>query len=93
MTSEAAADSDLYSASVEDLATVACFLTVQEMRFGPRKVQNPEMDFRRFRAQKSVRPAQDGPVGPVQQGPVRVYARRTRGSGMGGNGSAVSRGV
>lgn len=38
--SEVAAESDLYSTSVEDLATVACFFTVQAMRFGPRKEQN-----------------------------------------------------
>ncbi|KAI0504645.1 hypothetical protein KFK09_015597 [Dendrobium nobile] len=46
ITSEVAAERDRYSTSVEDLAMVTCFLTVQETRFGPRKVQNPEMDLR-----------------------------------------------
>ncbi|KAI0527565.1 hypothetical protein KFK09_003169 [Dendrobium nobile] len=44
-TSNVAEDRDLYSASIDDLATVFCFFTDQEIKFGPRKVQNPEIDF------------------------------------------------
>ena len=33
-----------YSASVDERATVGCFLACQEMRLGPRKMQNPVVD-------------------------------------------------
>ncbi|KAI0494907.1 hypothetical protein KFK09_025053 [Dendrobium nobile] len=46
MVSAVAAASARYSDSVDDLATVFCFLTVQEMRVLPRKVQCPVVDFR-----------------------------------------------
>ena len=36
-----AEDMDLYSASAEDLETVACFLHVQEMREEPRNIHQP----------------------------------------------------
>jgi hypothetical protein len=36
----------LYSDSVLDQETVGCFLELQEIRFVPRKTQNPEVDFR-----------------------------------------------
>ena len=35
----------LYSASVFDLDTVACFLAFQEMRFGPKNTAKPPVDF------------------------------------------------
>jgi hypothetical protein len=35
----------LYSASVDDLETVACFLEDQEIKFGPRKIPKPVVDF------------------------------------------------
>jgi hypothetical protein len=38
--------SALYSASVLDRATVACFLQLHEMRFFPRKTQYPPVDRR-----------------------------------------------
>jgi hypothetical protein len=34
----------LYSASVLDLETVACFRALQETRFDPRKIANPPVD-------------------------------------------------
>ncbi|PKU65770.1 hypothetical protein MA16_Dca019752 [Dendrobium catenatum] len=40
------AASDLYSDSVDDRATVCCFLTVHETKVLPRKEQNSEVDFR-----------------------------------------------
>jgi hypothetical protein len=36
----------LYSASVLDLGAVGCFFELQEMRFGPTKIENPLMDRR-----------------------------------------------
>jgi len=43
----------LYSASVLDLDTVACFLAVQNTKLAPRKTANPPVDFlsSRHRAQ------------------------------------------
>ena len=35
---------DLYSASVLDLETVACFLALQDIRFGPMNIANPPVD-------------------------------------------------
>jgi len=35
------ADMLLYSASVEDLATVFCFLAFQDIKEDPKKTQNP----------------------------------------------------
>jgi hypothetical protein len=35
---------DLYSASVLDLETVACFLALQEIRFGPKNTAKPPVD-------------------------------------------------
>jgi hypothetical protein len=34
----------LYSASVLDLETVACFRALQEMRFFPKKMENPPVE-------------------------------------------------
>jgi hypothetical protein len=34
----------LYSASVEDLDTVACFLELQDIRLEPKKTHNPPVD-------------------------------------------------
>jgi predicted RNA methylase len=46
MTSAVAFATDLYSASVLDLDTVACFLALQEMRFGPKNTAKPPVDRR-----------------------------------------------
>jgi hypothetical protein len=35
---------DLYSTSVLDLDTVACFLALQEIKFGPKNTANPHVD-------------------------------------------------
>jgi hypothetical protein len=35
---------DLYSSSVLDLDTVACFLELHDMRFDPRKTAKPPVD-------------------------------------------------
>jgi hypothetical protein len=35
----------LYSASVLDLETVACFLALQEIKLEPKKTANPPVDF------------------------------------------------
>jgi hypothetical protein len=35
----------LYSASVLDRDTVACFLALQEIRFGPKNTAKPPVDF------------------------------------------------
>jgi hypothetical protein len=35
---------DLYSASVLDLDTVACFLALQEIKLGPKYIANPPVD-------------------------------------------------
>jgi hypothetical protein len=43
-TSEAVFARLLYSASVLDLATRVCFFELQETRFGPKKMQEPEVD-------------------------------------------------
>jgi hypothetical protein len=44
MTLAVALATDLYSASVLDLQTVACFLALQEIRFGPKKTAKPPVD-------------------------------------------------
>jgi hypothetical protein len=44
ITSVIAFAKDLYSASVLDLDTVACFLKVHDMRFDPRKTAKPPVD-------------------------------------------------
>jgi len=44
---------DLYSASVLDLDTVACFLALQEIRLAPRNIAKPPVDLR-----SSMLPAQ-----------------------------------
>jgi hypothetical protein len=44
---------DLYSASVLDLDIVACFLALQEIKFGPKNTANPPVDRR-----SSTQPAQ-----------------------------------
>ncbi|PKU84867.1 hypothetical protein MA16_Dca014063 [Dendrobium catenatum] len=46
MRSAAAVASDLYSASVEERATIFCFLTCQDTRFAPRYAQYPVVDLR-----------------------------------------------
>ena len=42
--SDAVSGSDMYSASVELLETVCCFLEDHEMRFWPINVHNPPVD-------------------------------------------------
>jgi hypothetical protein len=44
ITSVVALATDLYSASVEDLDTVACFLALQEIKFVPRNTAKPPVD-------------------------------------------------
>jgi hypothetical protein len=44
MTSAVALARDLYSASVLDLETVACFIALQDIRLGPRKTAKPPVD-------------------------------------------------
>jgi hypothetical protein len=44
ITSAVALAKDLYSASVLDLDTVACFLELQDIRFDPRKTAKPPVD-------------------------------------------------
>jgi len=45
MTSAVALARALYSASVLDLDTVACFLALHEIRLEPRKIAKPPVDF------------------------------------------------
>ena len=45
MTSAVALARALYSASVLDLDTVACFLALHEIRLEPRKIAKPHVDF------------------------------------------------
>lgn len=42
--SDAVSDKERYSASVELLDTVGCFLDDQDIKFWPRNVQNPPVD-------------------------------------------------
>ena len=42
--SEAALSSAQYSASIVDLATARCFLELQEIRLGPKKLMYAEVD-------------------------------------------------
>ena len=44
MISAVAFASALYSASVLDLETVACFLAHQDIKFGPKKIAKPPVD-------------------------------------------------
>jgi hypothetical protein len=44
ITSIVALATDLYSAAVEDLDTVACFLALQEIKFVPRNTAKPPVD-------------------------------------------------
>ncbi|PKU81507.1 hypothetical protein MA16_Dca007614 [Dendrobium catenatum] len=44
--SDVRAASERYSDSVDDRATVCCFLTVHETKVLPRKEQKPDVDFR-----------------------------------------------
>jgi hypothetical protein len=44
MTSAVALARDLYSASVLDRDTVGCFLALQEIKFGPKYMANPQVD-------------------------------------------------
>ena len=44
ITSGVAFANALYSASVPDLDTVACFLAHHEIKFGPRNMENPPVD-------------------------------------------------
>ena len=37
-----------YSASIEDRETLGCFFVHQEIRFGPKKMRNPDVDFLSF---------------------------------------------
>ena len=37
-----------YSASVEDRETLGCFFVHREIRFGPKKMRNPDVDFLSF---------------------------------------------
>src|SRR4051812_21730733 len=45
MNSEVALAKDLYSASVLDLDTVACFLALQDIRLEPKYTAKPPVDF------------------------------------------------
>ena len=51
---------DLYSTSVLDLDTVACFLALHEIRFGPRKTTKLPVDLL-----SSVQPAQSASENPL----------------------------
>jgi hypothetical protein len=44
ITSDVALAKDLYSASVLERDTVACFLALNDNRFGPRKIAKPHVD-------------------------------------------------
>ena len=50
-----------YSASVEDLETVCCFQECQETKFGPRKRQYPDMEWR-----SSTSDAQSASQNPIK---------------------------